>query len=324
MQISRLFEIVYILLERGSATAGDLAKRFGVSTRTIYRDVDTLSSADIPVYTDRGKGGGIRLLSDFVMNKALLSESEQNEILFALQSLKAAQGADVERILLRLGGIFKRDSVDWIDMDFSGWGGGDAEKEKFNTLKRGILERRVIAFDYYNTAGEKTSRRMEPAKLRFKGGHWYIQGFCRDKKEVRVFKLRRMREVRLTGEQFSGSGNAGRIETRTAAPNRRYETPPLDELSYGRRISPVVLELRFSPGTAYRVYDEFSPELIRRNPDESLTVTAAYPEDEWVYGHLLSFGPDVEVLFPPHIRDILKERASAVAELYRGNGGNLR
>ncbi len=317
MQISRLFEIVYILLERGSVTAGELAKRFGVSTRTIYRDIDTLSFADIPVYTDRGKGGGIRLLGDFVMNKTLLSESEQNEILFALQSLKAAQGADVEQILLRLSGMFKRDSVDWIDMDFSGWGGGDAEKEKFNTLKRGILERRVIAFDYYNTAGEKTSRRIEPAKLRFKGGHWYIQGFCRDKKGERIFKLRRMREVRLTGEQFPGSVSTGRTET----PDRRHETRPLEELSFERRISPVVLELRFSPKAAYRVYDEFSPELIRRNPDDSLTVTAAYPEDEWVYGHLLSFGPDVEVLFPPHIRDILRERAFAVAEQYRRGGG---
>ncbi|MDR2897370.1 MAG: HTH domain-containing protein, partial [Spirochaetaceae bacterium] len=128
LQTGRLFEIVYILLERGTVTAGELAKRFGVSTRTIYRDIDSLSAANIPLYTDRGKGGGIRLLGDFVMNKALLSEDEQNEILFALQSLKAAEGAEVEPILLRLSGIFKRDSVDWIDMDFSGWGGGDTEK----------------------------------------------------------------------------------------------------------------------------------------------------------------------------------------------------
>jgi predicted DNA-binding transcriptional regulator YafY len=79
----------------------------------------------------------------------------------------------------------------------------------------------------------------------------------------------------------------------------------------------VVVELRFSLAAAYRVYDEFAPELIQKNPDESLTVITAYPEDKWVYGHLLSFGSEVEVISPPHIRDILREQASAVAELYR-------
>jgi predicted DNA-binding transcriptional regulator YafY len=316
MQTGRLFEIVYILLELGTVTARELAKRFGVSTRTIYRDIDSLSAANIPLYTDRGKGGGIRLLGDFVMNKALLSEDEQNEILFALQSLKAAEAAEVEPILLRLSGIFKRDSVDWIDMDFSGWGGGDTEKEKFNTLKQGILERRVIAFDYYNTAGEKTARRIEPTKLRFKGGHWYIQGFCLDKEEVRIFKLRRMREVRLQGEGFSSY--EGLHKTPHKVPRDGERKPPfLDEISYGQRITPVVVELRFSPSVAYRVYDEFAPELIRKNPDESLTVITAYPEDKWVYGHLLSFGPEVEVITPPHIREILRKQAAAVAELYR-------
>ena len=77
MQIGRLFEIVYILMERDRVTAKDLASRFEVSVRTIYRDVETLSASGIPVYMNKGKGGGISLLSDFVFDKALITEQEK-------------------------------------------------------------------------------------------------------------------------------------------------------------------------------------------------------------------------------------------------------
>ena len=71
MQINRLFEMVYLLLHKESVTAGELAKYFEVSPRTIYRDVELLSSAGIPIYMTKGKGGGISLLPDFVLNKAI-------------------------------------------------------------------------------------------------------------------------------------------------------------------------------------------------------------------------------------------------------------
>jgi len=85
MQVNRLFEIIYILLEKENVTAKELAEHFGVSVRTIYRDIDVLSRSNIPIYTNQGKGGGINLLDNFVLDKSLISEDEQNQILFALQ-----------------------------------------------------------------------------------------------------------------------------------------------------------------------------------------------------------------------------------------------
>ena len=79
MTSSRLFEIIYILLEKKKVTAPELAERFEVSVRTIYRDIDALSSAGIPVYCTQGKGGGIGLLEDFVMDKSALTEEEQSQ-----------------------------------------------------------------------------------------------------------------------------------------------------------------------------------------------------------------------------------------------------
>lgn len=108
MQISRLFGIVYYLLEKKETTGKELADRFEVSVRTIYRDIETLSSAGIPIYTNQGRGGGIVILDNFILNKSVLSEKEQDEILLALQNLSAARYPEIETILLRLSSLFKR------------------------------------------------------------------------------------------------------------------------------------------------------------------------------------------------------------------------
>lgn len=81
MQIHRLFAIVYVLPERPTVTARELAGRLEVSTRTIYRDVELLAQAGIPVYMSKGRGGGISLMQDFVFNKAVLTEHEKSDIL---------------------------------------------------------------------------------------------------------------------------------------------------------------------------------------------------------------------------------------------------
>ena len=119
MQINRLLEIVYILLSKKTVTAKELAGRFGVSQRTIYRDIDALSLAGIPVYTEKGKGGGISLLPGFVLNKSILSEGEQQEILSALQGLSAVSAAQTDNVLQKLSALFNTNSIGWIDVDFS-------------------------------------------------------------------------------------------------------------------------------------------------------------------------------------------------------------
>lgn len=73
MQINRLFKLVYYLLVNGKTSAPELAEKFEVSTRTIYRDLDAISAAGIPIYTTQGKGGGISLLESFVLDKSLFS-----------------------------------------------------------------------------------------------------------------------------------------------------------------------------------------------------------------------------------------------------------
>ena len=299
MKNARLFEILYLLIEKREITAGELARRLEVSDRTIYRDVDALSAAGIPVFTQKGQGGGIRLMDQFVLDKALLSREQQDEILFALQAILATGGAEEGETLSRLSALFRKEGGDWLEVDFTDWGSGAAERENFSQVKRSILGRRPLSFTYYSSAGEKSRRTVEPARLVFKGGCWYLSAFCRKKQDWRIFRLVRMEDLVL--------------EEESCLPRQRPEQleAPLPEGCRG-----VDLRLRFTPFVAWRVRDYFHPREITPQPDGSLVVNCTFPEDQWLLSFLLSFGSQLQVLSPDCWRDILKAELKKTLEVY--------
>lgn len=292
MQINRLFEMVYILLDKKAITAKALAERFEVSMRTIYRDVETLSAAGIPIYTNKGKGGGISLLADFVLNKSMLSGQEQDEILMSLQSLHVVKGLENENVLTKLGTLFNKQVVNWIDVDFSPWGSNDCEQEKFNLLKTGILSGNLVTFDYSSATGEKKSRVVEPLKLIFKGRGWYLYGYCREKEDFRLFKITRIKNGSSLPERFK----------------RNIPDVIWDKGKDACRNTMITLVLKIDARMEYRLYDEFDETCIVKDRDGNFVVTTEFPEDEWVYGYILSYGDYAEVLEPMHIREIIKRK----------------
>ena len=299
MQISRLLEIVYLLLERGSVTATELAERFEVSVRTVYRDMDALGEAGIPVCAERGRQGGFHLMESFSLNRSLLSKREQDEILFALQTLNATSAADCGQLLSRLSGLFRRDRTDWIEVDFSEWGNEKEQRERFEQVKSAILECRVIRFTYYGSDGNQSDRKVEPLRLLFKGS-WYLQAFCLTRQDFRTFRLSRMEHVAVTEETF---------ERRAPGP------PPVAMAASGA--PEVKLLLRFSSQAAFRVYDEFSPGQVEKQCDGGFLVHASFPEGGWIYGYLLSFGENVAVLSPERVRRIILEKAEKIGKIYQ-------
>ncbi|NLM28098.1 MAG: YafY family transcriptional regulator [Clostridiaceae bacterium] len=300
MKINRLLGIAILLLNRETITAKELAGRFGVSTRTIYRDIDVLSSAGVPVFTNKGNGGGISLLENYSLNKTLISENEIESILLALKTLKAAKYPEIDAILEKIGAVFKHAETDWVHIDFSPWDSTPNENNKFIEIKKAILERKRISFEYINSAGEKSSRKIEPMRLVFKGQAWYLWGYCITKNDFRVFRISRMKNVKATNEVFK---------------RRDYtEKNTSDETENIRPLTR--LKLKFYPQALYRLYDDFDDEMIVKNDDGTFTVEVQFPEDEWVYGYLLSFGSYVEVLEPQHIRNIIAERAIKLLKFY--------
>lgn len=302
MQISRLFAIVYILLGRRHVTARELAERFEVSVRTIYRDIEALSQAGVPVYATQGAGGGIFISDAYVLNKSALTDAEQGEILMALRSLNATGHVESDQLLGRLASLFNKDSADWIEVDFSRWGNEERDRKGLAMIKEGILSRRLLTFTYYSGSGVRTQRKVSPLKLSYKSRAWYVHTFCHDREDYRTFKVVRMADVVLLEETFDKHALP-----EPKPPSQEPENPPPP-------VFPVVI--RFRPEIAWRVMDEFDPEFISWNDDGTLCVKVHFQEDAWLYTYILSFGAAAEVLSPPFLRCSLLKTLDTIRKQY--------
>ncbi len=290
MQVNnRLFEIVYILMQKKKITAKELADRFEVSTRTIYRDIEILSRANIPIYSSKGKDGGIRLLEEYVLNKTILSEEEQNQILFALQGMRKVVGQDEKRTLEKLSTLFNKKVDNWIKIDFSNWGKDNTQKERFDIIKTAILNKNKIEFTYYNSNGNKSKRIVEPLQIWFKDKSWYLISYCKLKEDYRIFKIARIKEIKILEEHFK----------------RNLPEEPKEEKCNLKIIS---LELEISREMAFRVYDEFESSEITKNQDGNFIIKVEYPENEWIYSYILSFGEYIKIQSPEIIKNIVKSK----------------
>lgn len=294
MQINRLFEIIYILLDKKNVTADELAQKFEVSRRTIYRDIELLSQAGIPIYTNRGKNGGISILDNFILNKALISDKEQSAIITALAAMAMLPNVEKTGIESRLSSFFNKDTVSWINVDFSDW--NIDSKNLFDTLKEAVVEKRVLKLEYVNSNGEASCRDIEPLQLWFKGKTWYLMAYCKKTENYRVFRLSRIRGITVGNEKFE----------------REIPYDMYNDGDYDIETTEVIMKI--NPAVKYRVYDEFRD--IERTDDGFYIVKMNYPENEWLYGHIMSFGENAEVISPERIRNIIKEKIANTLKIY--------
>ena len=297
MQESRLFRIVYYLLENGKATAPELAQKFEVSIRTIYRDIDAISSAGIPIYAAQGKGGGISILSDYTLEKSFFSEQEREQILMALQGIMATTGKTSDELLTKLSGLFQMKFTKWIEVDFSDWVQGKPQQNTFVLIKNAIFQKKVISFCYFNSKGNNSKRNARPICLVFKSKDWYLYAFCLLRNDYRFFKLTRIRQVEMLSDTFTQDFTPIRIEKQI-----HIEKTITVKLKFDRRI-------------AFRVYDEFTDN-ITEDTQGNLYVQVNLPDNEILYSYLLSFAEYVEVLEPQCIRKQIKKRLQKMQEKY--------
>lgn len=299
MQINRLFEIVYLLMNKKQMTANELASHFEVSKRTILRDIDALTTAGIPIYTTQGKGGGIFIQDRFMLNKTFISEDEQKQILFSLQSMSATEFIETEKVLGRLRSLFDNPNKEWIEVDFSRWGHTQTDSIKFETLKKAIISEMAVSFDYLSVYGQSDSNEVYPLKLSFKSKAWYLKSFCMSENDYRVFKFTRMNNIMILEKSFNG---------------KDYQAPKIELTENHSSLSLVDVRLHVSPNAKYRIYDEFAESDITVNEDGSFTLCMT--QGQWIYDYILSYGIYVKVLEPQYIRDELLIRIEKIKNQY--------
>lgn len=293
MQESRLFGILYRLINSGQSTSAQLAKEFEVSQRTIYRDIDALSAAGIPVYAESGRNGGIRLMKNFVLNKAVFSEKEKQDILSALQSLNAAGNIDNSKTIAKLSALFETNAENWFEADFSRWCSQSSDNIKFEQLKNAVIQYKCVNITYAGSGKETGSRKIHPLKLMYKSKAWYLKAYCTERQDFRTFRLNRIISVEPLDESF----------TPMPYPEEKTQPPNLTEFVF-----------RFSAKAAYRVYDEFDLSQIHFEENGDLTVSTEMPYDSWIIGFLLSVSTDVEIIKPVSLKKVLAQQAKLIYE----------
>lgn len=298
--LSRLFQMVYILIEKPNTTAKQLAEHLEVSKRTIYRDIDKLSAAGIPIYAQKGKGGGIALLSDYVLDKTALSETERAEILSSLQALGESGYEDEKRALSKLKDFFGADTTDWIEIDFTGWGDRTEEEKRFRIVKNAILNHQYLEIEY---AGMKESvhRKIRPLKLLFRAQAWYVYAYCELRMDYRYFKLRRIVNSELLEEYFEAE-TVGRLCKNEYQENERQKATQ-------------IITLKISKEMAFRAYDELDGITTLENGD--LLCQIEVTDLEWFWSYVFSYGEFAELIAPESARQEMKYKIEKMEKLYR-------
>lgn len=297
MKDNRLFRILYYILEKGKVTASELADKFEVSARTIYRDIDSISSAGIPIYALQGKGGGIEIAEDFVLSKSLLSENEKQQIMSALKGLDNTAIQHENDLLTKLSALFKMKSTNWIEVDFNNWQNNKLYEKTFDGIKSAILSKNIISFTYFSSNEKETSRSVKPVRLLFKSQDWYLYAFCLLRNDFRYFKLSRIKNLEIHIEKFDDS----------------FEDVILKkEMPHDNTVH---VKVKFDRRVAFRVYDELNGE-ITEDDEGNLYSEIEIPNDYNLYNYIFSFGDGAEVLEPKEIRMQIREMIDKMAEKY--------
>lgn len=291
----RLFEIVYLLLRNGSMSARELAAYFAVSQRTIYRDVERLSQSGVPIYMERGPKGGISLLENFRLDRAYLTEAEQETLLASLETLAPLATQAEQNLLTKIAAQFGRSAANWLIIDPDPW--GENRTGQFDQLRQSILAKQLISFDYLGRSGTTQGRLVEPYQLYFKGQNWYLIGYDLTKQAWRLFKLPRIRRLQMEDRTFEAR-----------------QVPNLTQSKDDLEATKIVFLLK---GAAVnRGLEHFPSNQTRQLADGRLEITAFWPMDEWVVGHLLSYGANAEVLEPGALRAEVKRTIAEMNEIY--------
>ncbi|MHC1724119.1 MAG: helix-turn-helix transcriptional regulator [Aminipila sp.] len=302
MQIERLIKMIFLLVNEEYKTAQEIADYLNISKRTVLRDINTLTLSGFPLYTTRGKNGGIGILKEYTIDKAHFSKEEQNKIIHGLQLLESTHFPDAKHVLNKVSTLFKKTKKpNWIEVDFSFFGSEETEKIKFSNIEESILNKFILQFDYFTSELQFNHRCVEPLRLLFKEHAWYIQGYCCFKKDICLFRMSRMKNLKITNEHFE----------------RDLPKDLPTNLDYSKSYDLHLFKLHFSSKIAHRIYDEYEEKYVQICEDNSFLVNYHYAINEWVIRHLLSFGTYVEVLEPASVRVLLKERAKEIMNIYK-------
>ena len=308
MKVDRLVSIIMMLLDKKRIGAQELANTFEVSPRTIYRDIEAINMAGIPIRSISGVGGGFEIMPEYKLDKKVFSTADLSAILMGLSSLSnMVRGDELVNALAKVKSFIPAEKAKDIEIktnqiciDLSPWIGNRNIRPYLETIRTALQDCKLLSFEYTAHRGNKTVRTVEPYQLVLKSSHWYFYGYCCTRNDYRLFRLSRMSELQMEQETFVP---------------RDYQKPILDfeeilvamQTEVKIRIHKSILDRVLE----YCTFDHFTPD-----GDEHYFVNFPFIENDYHYDILLSFGDKCECLEPLHIRTEIKRKIQNMAAIY--------
>ncbi len=308
MKIDRLISIIMILLEKERIGAQELADMFEVSPRTIYRDIDTINMAGIPVYSAPGVSGGFEIMQEYKIDKKVFSTADLSAILMGLSNLSTMiRREELVNALAKVKSFIPAEKAKDIELkanqiyiDLSPWMGNRNIQPYLEIIKTALQESKLLSFEYADRYGNKTARTAEPYQLVLKSSHWYWQGYCHKRNDFRLFKLSRTSNLQIQEEFFTP---------------RDYQKPRLDFADILATMQ-TKIKIRIHKSVMDRVLDFCAYEHFSPDGNEHYIVSFPFIENEYYYNILFSFGDKCACLEPLHIRTEMKRRIHDIVTLY--------
>lgn len=310
MKINRLISIIMLLLEHKTISAGELARTFEVSKRTIYRDIETINEAGIPIVTFPGINGGIGIMEEFKVDKRLFSESDLTSLLIGLSGVHSAlDSEETKQAMSKLKALIPKEKQNEIDeianrigIDLSPWQKDIMREDYLKIINAAIVERKILCFDYFNVKGDGSFREVEPYRLLLKSNSWYLQGFCLLRQEMRTFRFSRIWKLITTERAFTPRN----VDFSALSKEIDYDIPQ------------VLVKIRFDDTLKGQMINYFS-DIDMEYEDGKNIATIPILDGDIGIRFLLSLGESCECLGPPAVREKLIQKAEAVLEVYRQN-----
>ncbi|MFC9536909.1 helix-turn-helix transcriptional regulator [Streptomyces sp. NPDC056975] len=325
MRAARLIKMVLLLQSRPSMTAGELARELEVSERTVTRDAQALSEAGVPVYADRGRAGGYRLIGGYRTRLTGLARGEAEALFLSgvpaalremgLEDAASAARLKVSAALLPSLRDASRTAAQRFHLDAPGWFKEPRTPELLPAVADAVWDDRVVRARYRrDEAGAEVERELEPYGLVLKAGVWYLCARVAGGGAHRVYRIDRFTGVEAGEERF--------------VRDEEFDLPGFWEEraeQFARSILRAEVVLRLSPVGLRQLPYATEPVSVRAaresagEPDEEgwVTVTLPVESEDVAYGQLFALGPEAEVLAPAGLRARFADAARRTADRYR-------
>lgn len=308
MKIERMLTIIVILLNRNRVTATELAEKFEVSVRTIYRDIETINLAGIPIISQSGNNGGFSIYENYKLNHQVLTINNLSSLLSVLKDINmTVDDIELESSIEKLQNIVPENKLDelkiqseQIIIDIHPYGDSESQRALVKTIRQAITENRLLTINYKNYNSIVSTREIEPMSLIFKNYTWYLFTYCLLKKDFRLFRISRIGDYQIEKQVFERRDKS------------YHEITALEN----EQVNMIDIVLKASPMMKSRVEDIFNEEDIEILETGELLITATMPEKEWLLSMIFSFGEEIEVLAPKSFREHIASKLKLMVKKY--------